>query len=51
MISDFISNNIPPQMNFIEFGYLHSNALVTFFFQKDNENVVSRAYSQWLPAA
>ena len=33
------------------YDYPHSIALVTFFLQKDGENVVCCAYVQWLPAA
>ena len=34
-----------------EYGYPLSNALLTFFLQKDSENVLSCACLQWLPAA
>ena len=30
MISDRISDDIPPQMKFFEYGYHHSNALTQF---------------------
>ena len=44
MISEPISNDIPPQMKF-EYGYLHSNALITFSLQKDSENVLCCDYA------
>ena len=33
-----------------EYGHPHSNALLTFFLQKDNENVACCVYFQPLPA-
>ena len=45
-IFEHISDDIPPQ-----YGYPHSNALVTFVLQNYSENVVCCAYVQRLPAA
>ena len=36
-----------PNENF-EYGHPHSSALVTFFLQKDSENMVCCAYAQQL---
>ena len=40
----YIRRYTSPNENF-EYGYPHSNALLTFFLQKDSENVLSCAYS------
>ena len=42
MISECISDELPPQINFFEYGYPHSKALLTYLFHKDNEG------AQWL---
>ena len=36
MISERISDYIPPRMKNFEYGYPHSNALLTFSLQKDS---------------
>ena len=46
----YIRGYTSPNENF-EYGYRHSNALLTFFFQKGSENVLYCTYVQWLPAA
>ena len=51
VISDLYIRRYTSQNENIEFGYPHSNALVTFFFQKVSENVVCCAYVQRLPPA
>ena len=51
MISERISDDIPPQMKIFEYGCRHSNTLLTFYLQKDSENVLCCAYVQRLPAA
>ena len=40
---------VSPNKKF-EYGYPHSNVLVTYFLQNASENVVCYAYSHWLPA-
>ena len=50
MISEPISDDIPPQINF-EYGYPYSNALLTFSFQKDSENVLDAPIRPATPAA
>ena len=57
MISECVSDDIPPQMKILNMvisilnGYLLSIAQLTYFLQKDSENVVCCVYSQWLPVA
>ena len=46
----YIRRNTSPDQNF-EYGYPHSNALLTFSLQKDSKNVLCCAYVQRLPAA
>ena len=46
----YIGRCTSPMKSF-EYGYPHSNALLTFFLQKDSENVLCCAYVQRLPAA
>ena len=45
MISERISDNIPPLTKNFEYGYPHSSALLNFFLKKDSENVLCWAYT------